>query len=91
MMKNPQIFQLMKSPGKTGSFQFLFQNKVLVWCSLKPAENELKTTYISDLSLSLAENAHIQKGSYSACFQAKNQEFKNLSKELRTLFFHTYP
>jgi len=51
----------------------------LVWCGLKQAENEPKTTHVSEQCLSLAENAHIQKRSYSAGFQAENDPFKNPS------------
>ncbi len=51
---------------------FIFSSKtsVLVWYSLKQAENEPKTTPVSDLRLSHCENDRFQKRAYLACFQA---------------------
>ncbi len=58
---------------------FIFSSKtsILVWCGLKQAENEPKTTHVSDPSLSLREYDRFQKPSYSACFQAENDLYKN--------------
>jgi hypothetical protein len=50
---------------------------VLVWCGLIQAENEPKMTNVSDPRLSLCENDRFQKPSYSACFQAENDLYKN--------------
>jgi len=58
----------------------------LVWCGLKQAENKPKTTHVSEQCLSLAENAHIRKRSYSAGFQAENVLFKNPSKGIWEIF-----
>jgi len=52
---------------------------VLVWCSLKLAENEPNTTSVSDQGLSHAENLLIQKRAFSAGFQAENYLLKNPS------------
>jgi hypothetical protein len=46
-------------------------------CDLKRAENELKTTNISDQRLSLGENARFQKRAFSACSQDENDLDKN--------------
>jgi hypothetical protein len=58
---------------------FIFSSKtsVLVWYSLKQAENEPKTTHVSDLRLSLCENDGFQKRAYSACFQAEYNLYIN--------------
>ncbi len=58
---------------------FILSSKtsVLVWYSLKQAENEPKTTHVSDLRLSLSENDHFQKRAYSACFQAEYNLYIN--------------
>jgi len=58
---------------------FILSSKtsVLVWYSLKQAENEPKTTHVSDLRLSLCENDHFQKRAYSACFQAEYNLYIN--------------
>ncbi len=58
---------------------FIFSSKtsVLVWYSLKQAENEPKTTHVSDLRLSHCENARFQKRAYSACFQAEYNLYIN--------------
>ena len=58
---------------------FIFSSKtsILVWCGLKQAENEPKTTHVSDPGLSLREYDRFQKPSYSACFQAENDLYKN--------------
>ena len=63
---------------------FIFSSKtsVLVWCGLKQAENEPKTTHVFEYSLSLAENPSIQKRAYSAGFQAENSPTKNPSTGL---------
>ena len=53
------------------------KTSVLVWYSLKQAENEPKTTHVSDLRLSLCENDHFQKRAYSACFQAEYNLYIN--------------
>ncbi len=53
------------------------KTSVLVWYSLKQAENEPKTTHVSDLRLSLCENDHFQKRAYSACFQAEYNQYIN--------------
>ncbi len=58
-------------------FIFSSKTRVLVWCGLKQAENRLKTSYVSDLRLSLGENARFQKWAFSACFQAENDPFIN--------------
>ena len=55
---------------------------ILVWCGLKQAENEPKTTHVSDLRLSLCENDRFPKRSYSACFQAENDLYKNSGTEI---------
>jgi len=60
-------------------FIFSFKTSVLVWCGLKQAENEPKTTHVFEYSLSLAENPSIQKRAYSAGFQAENSPTKNPS------------
>jgi len=68
---------------------FIFSSKtsILVWCGLKQAENEPKTTHVSDPGLSLREYDRFQKPSYSACFQAENDLYINsgtgLSREFR--------
>jgi hypothetical protein len=42
-----------------GSFIFASKTSMLVWCSLKPAENELKTTHImSDKNLIMKTSFH---------------------------------
>jgi hypothetical protein len=58
---------------------FIFSSKtsVLPWFGLKQAENELKTTHVSDQRLSLGQNARFQKWAFSACFQAENEPFIN--------------
>ncbi len=58
---------------------FIFSSKtsILVWCGLKQAENQPKTTNVSDSRLSLCENDHFKKRSYSACFQAENELYIN--------------
>jgi hypothetical protein len=58
---------------------FIFSSKmrVLVWCGLKLAENEGKTTHVSDQHLSLGEYVRFQKWAFSACFQAENDPFIN--------------
>jgi len=43
------------------------------------SQYKLKTTHVSEQCLSLAENAHIQKRSYSADIQDQNDPFKNPS------------
>jgi len=60
---------------------FIFSSKtsVLVWCGLKQAENQLKTTCVSEQGLSLDENPRIQKRAFSAGFQAEYDPFKNPS------------
>ena len=58
-------------------FIFSFKTSILVWCGLKQAENEPKTTHVSDPGLSLCENDCFQKPSYSACFQAENDLYIN--------------
>jgi hypothetical protein len=49
----------------------------LVWCGLKQAKNEPKTTHVSDPRLSLGENDRFQKRAYLACFQAENDLYIN--------------
>jgi len=66
---------------------FSSKTSVLVWCGLKQAENKLKTTPVSEQCLSPAENAHIQKRSYWAGFEAENDPFKNPSTGLH--FYQT--
>ena len=58
---------------------FIFSSKmsILVWCGQKQAENEPKTTHVSDPGLSLREYDRFQKPSYSACFQAENDLYIN--------------
>ncbi len=58
---------------------FIFSSKtsVLVWCGLKQAENEPKTTHVLDPRLSLCENERFQKRAYSACFQAEYDLYIN--------------
>jgi hypothetical protein len=58
---------------------FIFSSKtsILVWCGLKQAENEPKTTHVSDPRLSLCENDRFKKRAYSACFQAENDLYIN--------------
>jgi hypothetical protein len=58
---------------------FIFSSKtsILVWCGLKQAENEPKTTHVSDPRLSLCENNRFQIRAYSACFQAENDLYIN--------------
>ncbi len=58
---------------------FIFSSKtsILVWCGLKQAENEPKTTHVSDPRLSLCKNDRFQKRAYSACFQAENDLYIN--------------
>jgi hypothetical protein len=58
---------------------FIFSSKtsILIWCGLKQAENEPKTTHVSDPGLSLGENRRFRKRSYSACFQAENDPYIN--------------
>ncbi len=51
---------------------FFSNTRVLVWCNLKRAENELKTTHVFDHRLSLGVNARFQKLAFSACFQDEN-------------------
>jgi hypothetical protein len=58
-------------------FIFSSKTRVLVWCGLKQAENRPKTSYVSDLRLSLGENARFQKWAFSAFFQAENNPFIN--------------
>jgi len=69
-------------PSVAVVFIFSTETRVLVWCGLKQAENELKTPHVSKQCLSLAENPSIQKRSYSAGFQAENNLFKNPSTGL---------
>jgi hypothetical protein len=57
---------------------FSSKTSILVWFGLIPAENELKTTLVSDQSLSLGQNSRFQKQAVSACFQNKNYLFKYL-------------
>jgi hypothetical protein len=61
---------------------FIFSSKtsILARCGLKQAENEPKTTHVSDPGLSLCENDRFQKRSYSACFQAENDLYINSGK-----------
>jgi hypothetical protein len=63
---------------------FIFSSKtsVLPWFGLKQAENELKTTHVSDQRLSLGQNARFQKWAFSACFQDENDLFKNLGTDV---------
>ena len=58
---------------------FIFSSKtsVLVWCGLKQAETEPKTSYVSDPRVSLDENIRFQKWAFSAGFQAENDPFIN--------------
>ena len=63
-------------------FTFSSKTRVLVWCGLKQAENEPKTTHVCELGLSLPENAGIQIRSFSASFQAENDPVKNPSTGL---------
>jgi hypothetical protein len=65
---------------------FSCKTSILVWCGLKQAENEPKTTYVSDQGLSLPEYDHFQKPSYSACFQAENDLYKNSGTAILTFF-----
>ncbi len=62
---------------------FIFSSKtsILVWCSLKQAENKPKTTHVSDPGLSLSENDRFPKRSYSACFKAENDLYINSGTE----------
>ena len=47
----------------------------------KQAENEPKTTYVSDQRLSLGENLRFQKWAFSASLQAENDPFINSGTE----------
>ena len=58
-------------------FIFCSKTSILVRCGLKQAENEPKTTHVSDPGLSLREYDRFQKPSYSACFQAENDLYIN--------------
>jgi len=55
--------------------------RVSVWCGLKQAENQPKTTHVSKQRLSLAENLRFQKRAFSASFQNENTPFKNPSTD----------
>ncbi len=63
----------------SGRVVFIFSSKtsILVWCGLKQAETEPKTSYVSDPRVSLDENVRFQKWAFSACFQAENDPFIN--------------
>ena len=63
-------------------FIFSSKTRVLVWCGLKQAENEPKTTKVSELRLSLAANLRIQKRAFLASFQTENTLLKNPSTVL---------
>jgi hypothetical protein len=68
----------------SGKVVFIFSSKtrVLVWCGLKQAKNELNTTHVSDSHLSLVENDCFQKRVYLACFQAENDLYINSGTDL---------
>ena len=63
----------------SGRVVFIFSSKtsILVWCGLKQAKYEPKTTHVSDPRLSLGENDRFQKRAYLACFQAENDLYIN--------------
>jgi hypothetical protein len=77
---NKQVFSARFSWKLSVKVVFIFSSKtsVLVWYSLKQAENDPNTTHVSDLRLSLCENDRFQKLAYSACFQAEYNLYINL-------------
>jgi hypothetical protein len=56
-----QLCSFLMKTAQRGSVCFSFQTTGLALFGLKTAENELKTTYISDRRLSLGENVLFQK------------------------------
>ncbi len=70
---------------------FSSKTSVLVWYSLKQAENEPKTTHVSDLRLSLYENHCFQKRVFLACFQAEYNLYINSGTEIISEYSEPFP
>jgi hypothetical protein len=59
----------------------------LLWCGIKRAENELKTTHVSDRRLSLGENAHFSEMSIFSLFSERKRPFSKSGHGTAPLFY----